>query len=727
MIIGLTLMLMQYISHETNNKAFKVSIFSKLHAATNQTGEAYIYKTKAPEQIIPGDYSYMHALAEEVYEALSEKNPEIRKNKLVLGLTIQKNDVGAIGGGMGDITEIVSHYNPEIQAALPLTTQVKKFMKTQPAYLETVAIIPIELADPVTADKYVVNVNVGLYVDSNLNANWFFHSKEFMDFKFKVPDMSNFVGKFETTNNYGGLYGYRIMMGGLTENNKPDLTALHPIVRRYVDQPDLLSRITYGLLSKAMTLVLDTNKEIYKTVWLHDDSFTAIGGEVLLPKYEELKKNLFFVLHNHNILYQGIIPKSPNNNINKIMMWPKKYFTEDYFKMYGQFNFYAGFLNLIKNDYLDGVVSAVSETNALEMTTYERGAGMHNIFRELFQKYKLVGTRNPFLPPPDYMKSFVVNVDEEILEKEDLTDKELQFDKKLEAKLKLQRKNGLKVDKDAFLVLWNHRCIQQKQFSAFMKALERILEERDPQKRINIQFIFHTNIGDIGADVRDIALLKKLKEKYPEHVAINPFIPMVDLVATTGAVDSTIMPSYFEPYGYATMWGAVQGSFAITGGNGGQVDIFDEKSAVLLDITPDVDDKIQRWSLKWALRPWKYPYASKLNHRKNIVQKNSEEIYNKLLESHELFNDPQKHRALQIASIKAVKKQMDPTYFNEQLKTLLYSLRPELNANKTDKNRLSLSKIKDLVPSPSNIREELRLHKKKSCTTFFERLSGVLK
>ena len=524
----------------------------------------------------------------------------------VISPTIQHSHIGAFGG-LGDFVKLTSELFPQIEWAVPLTDKIRDYIGD--ILGPSLSRIPVALFDPVTREKHIFEFDVFAHRRANHSLTWLFYCEELMEplsalkklLAETQPDIPESFDQryFSVLINQNSYEACTWPVSQRTLANTPGLAGIHPLLHRYVDRPDMMNAIVQGAMSKAIVELVLGSGTSYDTVWLQDWHFGAIPGELLLPERRDLAQSVRVVQHLHNALYQGVYP---GKDLINIMGWPDSHFSKKLYKVYGQTNLLGGSLNALRHNLLDGKAITVSKNHAKELPTFERGAGLHHIFAPLQKAGKLGGINNPIKIPGNL----------HITQKRDI-----ELNKPVFKKM-VQLYFGLEPADDKFLLLWSHRFTHQKQVSAVLHAIETLLE--DGQTDFQIVFFCDIHVGSSWYDTRK---LEDLIERFPQNVATNSFNPKLEMLVGAGA-DGAIMASYFEPFGYAPVWAALQGCLIITGQNGGQVDIFRPESTFFVDVRPDIDKPTGLLNARHLSVTERF--SSPENYRTKVFQHNSENI-----------------------------------------------------------------------------------------------------
>ncbi len=132
------------------------------------------------------------------------------------------------------------------------------------------------------------------------------------------------------------------------------------------------------------------------------------------------------------------------------------------------------------------------------------------------------------------------------------------FEGKLENKLYLQKKMGLVVNKDKFIIGMVTRIVEQKGFDLILNSFDSLLENKD------IQFIL------LGAgDEKYIAELEKLEQRFPSKIKLNIGYDATNPNYIYSGADIFLMPSRFEPCGLGQMIALKYGTLPLVRKTGG--------------------------------------------------------------------------------------------------------------------------------------------------------------
>ncbi len=569
----------------------------------------------------------------------------------VISPVIQHSCLGA-HGGLGDFVTQTSTLFPHIEWACPLTEKIREHIGD--GLGPALAVIPVTLFDPVTAEQYQFDFELYCHRQENNSLAWLFYNRELMEplaiYKSLLEtDRSrsrselNHLNRFYSALINQNSYQHTVWtFEHITIANTPEMARIHPLLRRYINNPDMLNAITQSAMSKAIVALMAEGGISYDVVWVHDWHFATIGGELLLPSNDRLAQDIHYVQHLHNALYQGICPTS---EIIDILGWPDSHYSEELYKVHGQMNFLGGSLNTLRSDFLNGKAIAVSQNHATELTTAELGAGLHHIFEPLWKAGKLAGINNPVTAPQDLL---IKNV-QDIIHKKPLL-KEM-----------VQSHFELEVNPEAFLLLWSHRFTQQKQVTAVLHALETLLKDGFE----DLQIAFFCDIHS-GSNPDDVKKLESLIGRFPKNIATGAFDPHIELLVTAG-VDGALMASYFEPFGYAPVWVGMQGGFIITGANGGQVDIFNEETAFFIDIRPDIDKPGYMNAAGWR-GLYDLIFTTNDGYRKDVFEHNAASIEKGIRAARKEFGNNNKRLKIESATMKRIQKLTDTKCFSKEIR-----------------------------------------------------------
>jgi glycosyltransferase involved in cell wall biosynthesis len=127
---------------------------------------------------------------------------------------------------------------------------------------------------------------------------------------------------------------------------------------------------------------------------------------------------------------------------------------------------------------------------------------------------------------------------------------------KSQQKEALQQWTGLKQDPEAVVYSWTNR------FDAFQKLFDVMVDELPAFMAANPKAQFVTCADYNGNTPRFNTFLAKLKQDYPDRVALMPFDVNAQKLVSSGS-DFSILPSLYEPYGTAQLQAMVEGAIPI--------------------------------------------------------------------------------------------------------------------------------------------------------------------
>lgn len=572
----------------------------------------------------------------------------------VISPIVQKTDLGA-PGGLGDFASQAGDAFPGIDWAMPLTPPIARHLgEGLPAPFVS---LPVTLFDPVTDEPHVFAIDVHAHVSARGVRTFLFHNAALMDppalrhriladEEARIEDAPARARRLERVriawNGYGGGV---CPLAHRTLANTPGLAAVHPLMRRYIEDGAMLDAVVLGALCKAIVALMAWVEQPYDVVWVHDWHFAAIAGEMLLPARAGLAARTRYVQHLHNALHQGILTRP---DLARILGWPAGHLSNRCFRVHGQLNLLGGALNCLRHGALAGDAVAVSDTHAGELATLERGAGLDHVMAPLRRAGRLKGLFNPLRPPADL----------EIRSAEDIATR------KPVLKAEVQNRFGLPVRPEACLVLWSHRFTHQKQAAAVLAAVEALLEAGEE----DLQVLFFCDIHH-GSDPSDVARLEGLIDRFPGNVATGPFDRAIEMRVAGGA-DAALMASYFEPFGYAPVWVGLQGGFVVTGDNGGQRDIFEPSSTFFMDIRPDIDKPARPTAARWRAIG-EYLVLSRAAWRERIFRHNARAVADGLSAALAAYRDADRRDALARATMAGIRARIAEDAFGASLGAVL--------------------------------------------------------
>jgi len=241
----------------------------------------------------------------------------------------------------------------------------------------------------------------------------------------------------------------------------------------------------------------------------------------------------------HNMGYLGLFPKE------KLLLtglgWDQ--FVPEKLEFWGNIALTkAGFV------YAD-VINTVSETYAQEIQTVEFGHGLDGLLR--FRSSDLYGIVNGI----DY-DLWNPATDPNLPKRYNVATLSL----KVQNKLELQKQNNLPQRKEVPVIGMINRLTDQKGLDILAGAIEDIMH-------LNCQLVI---LGT--GDPKYHEMLKRLKNKYPEHLGINlKFDALLAELVYAGA-DMFLMPSRYEPCGLGQLISYRYGTIPIVRKTGGLAD-----------------------------------------------------------------------------------------------------------------------------------------------------------
>ena len=579
----------------------------------------------------------------------------------VISPVIQHSGLGAFGG-LGDFVNQTARLFPNIDWALPLTNRIRRHIGEDLS--PPLALVPVELFEPVTGEAFTLDMEIRAHRQSNHSLSWLFFNEDLMDpieragriIASRKPDRAAELRRldrfYKLLINRNSYHQNPQAPADMTLANTPGLYEVHPLVRRYLTNPGIMNAIIQGAVSKAVVKLMTEAGVEYDLIWAHDWHFCAIVGELLLERNRSLASRVQYVQHLHNALHQGVYQPT---ELARVLGWPRGHLSDRLYRNYGQMNLLGGALNALRYGRLSGKAIAVSQNHATELPTAERGAGLDRIFKALWRQGKLTGINNPITIPRELV----------IRNQQDLDTVKPAY------KALVQKKFGLAINPDAFLLLWSHRFTQQKQVAATLRAVRSLLEEGHD----DLQLVFFCDIFE-GSRSEDVRSLHDLIDRYPNNIATDAFDPS-DEIAIAAGVDASLMASYFEPFGYAPVWVGMQGGFVITGANGGQVDIFAPKATFFMDIQPDIDKP-----LKPVIQSWRdvrnHLLVSNAAYRRRVFKENVRSIRNGIVEAKATFADPEKRRTVSLLTMRRIRELTDSGYFCKRIRSEIMSAPIEL-------------------------------------------------
>ncbi|MGL6066682.1 MAG: glycogen synthase GlgA [Cetobacterium sp.] len=255
---------------------------------------------------------------------------------------------------------------------------------------------------------------------------------------------------------------------------------------------------------------------------------------------DELLKNTKTVFTIHNLKYQGVF--SPTI-LGELLGLDSSYYSEDKLKFYDGVSFMKG--GLLYSD----VVTTVSETYSKEITYPFYGEKLNGLIVELGEKvHGIVNGIDYTLYDP--------RKDEKLYSKFGLTN----LKKKAINKTELQKRLGLPVDENVFMVGLVSRLVSQKGLDLIKSVMDEILN-------INLQFVV-LGTGDVQYE----DLFNYYSYTHGDKLSAN--ITFSDELARKiyGASDLFLMPSLFEPCGIGQLTAMRYGTIPLVRETGGLKD-----------------------------------------------------------------------------------------------------------------------------------------------------------
>jgi starch synthase len=256
-------------------------------------------------------------------------------------------------------------------------------------------------------------------------------------------------------------------------------------------------------------------------------------------KTNEFYKNIATVFTIHNLMYQGVFPKTILTDILDI---GEEYFTSDGLEFYGQVNCMKG--GLIYSD----ILTTVSKTYSEEIKNSYYGEGMDGILRK--RNGDLYGIINGI----DY-KTY--DPENDIFISERYKDEQ---DKKLRNKIELQNMLGLNVNSDTPLIGIVSRLVSSKGFDLIEHVLDELLN-------LDVQIA----VLGTGEKVYEELFLKAV-DKYPNKISASLMFDNILAHKIYAGSDIFLMPSRFEPCGLSQIIALKYGSIPIVRETGGLKD-----------------------------------------------------------------------------------------------------------------------------------------------------------
>jgi|GEM_PF-4368247 len=582
----------------------------------------------------------------------------------VISPVIQHSALGAFGG-MGDFVRQTSKLFPQIEWVLPLTRRIRNHVGE--ALGPFVTEVPVELFDPVTGEGHRFDFRVHYHRQANGSLAWLLDNEDLLeplaayktvleaDRSGRPPELHRVHRFYNVLINQHSYQQFDWTFEHFTVANTPELGRIHPLLRRYIHNPDILQVIAQCAVAKAVAGLMMNEGADYDVVWVHDWHFAALAGELMLPSRSILAEKVLYVQHLHNALHQGIYGMS---ELVDLLGWPESHLTDRLYRVHGQLNLLGGALNALRFGLLNGRAVAVSRNHANELTTVERGAGLHHIFAPLHKAGRLTGVNNPITVPSECL----------IANESDIETA------KPGCKEMVQRFFRLKVRSDSLLLLWSHRFTHQKQVAAVLRALELLLE----QGHDDLQVVFFCDIHN-GSTPGDVRKLEDLIDRFPDNIATDAFDPDIELLVAAG-VDGALMASYFEPFGYAPIWVGMQGGFIITAANGGQVDIFEPDTTFFIDIKPDIDKPAEFNAADWRTLRDRL-FISNNAYRRRTFEHNVRSVQEGILAAKSAFQNQERRLDIMTRTMGRIRNLTRSEYFLEAVReNILFQERSDRQA-----------------------------------------------
>ena len=374
-------------------------------------------------------------------------------------------------------------------------------------------------------DKDAYDVRVILPKYACMEEKWKDKLKLIAKFYVKLGWRQQYVGLYETE--YKGIHYYFVDNEFYFAGPSP-YGPIHEDVEKF------------AYFSKAVVESLQKLDFVPDIVHCHD------WQAALIPVYmETLYGNIEFYQHIktvfsiHNILFQG---RWRLNSVQDATGLPEYLFTTKYLEAYGESNYMKGAIVFAD------AVTTVSKSYAMEIMTQEGGAGLDGVLRKY--SYKLFGIMNGldydvFHPGKDTYISYHY-------------DKENAVQQKAKQKAALQKKLGLPVDEDVFLLGMISRMSDQKGFDLVACVLEELLQRENLQMVVlgsgeeryqnMFRYFSYHNPQRLSATIR-----------YTEQLAHKIY----------AACDGFLMPSLTEPCGLCQLISLRYGTVPIVRETGG--------------------------------------------------------------------------------------------------------------------------------------------------------------
>jgi len=296
----------------------------------------------------------------------------------------------------------------------------------------------------------------------------------------------------------------------------------------------------FAFFSVAALSFLDEIEEFPDIIHIHD---WHLGLLPLILKTREIKIKTLITIH--NLEYQGIYDLAILEKVGINNPW-----------QYTRLN-KANFMEIGLNHATK--ISTVSETYKDELKYEYYSKNLVEVINKRYRDFYgiLNGIRKDFGPEEDLeiaMKYNLVNV----------------FSAKKINKIDLQKKMGILVGNDYFILGMVTRIVEQKGFDIIIPALHQILE--NPQ----VEFVI---LGT--GDELYLNQLRELKNRFPDRVSINLEYDATNPQYIYAGADAFLMPSRYEPCGIGQMIALKYGTIPIvrqTGGLNDTIENFDVSS-----------------------------------------------------------------------------------------------------------------------------------------------------
>lgn len=281
----------------------------------------------------------------------------------------------------------------------------------------------------------------------------------------------------------------------------------------------------FAFFNKVVVELLD-DLEKFDLIHIHDWHTSLIP--ILLDNSKH--KGLRTLLTIHNIEYQGIAKK---DIIGKLGI-------SDFVHKDDQINFLEIGINTATK------LSTVSPTYKEELKYEYYGKNLtYPLFKRERDFYGILnGISSSFNPEKDksLKKTYALS----------------NIEDKVTNKLFLQKKMGLPIDENKFVIGVVSRIVEQKGFDLILSAFDSLLENEE------IQFVL---LGS-GSEMY-INELRKLEFRHPDQIKLNIGYDATNPIYIYGGADVFLMPSRFEPCGLGQMIALRYGTLPIVRNTGG--------------------------------------------------------------------------------------------------------------------------------------------------------------